>query len=88
MKTVKPVTEKYFGMPIGDCQSADEPYDPASKGDKAADGVFKTGRGSQGGGSKKTPQAQRVVTKSGTHGSSRTMTPSSRSKTGTQKIRG
>ena len=51
------VTEKYFCMLAGDCQSADEPYDPASQGDKAKDGIFKTGRGSQGGGSKPTPQA-------------------------------
>jgi hypothetical protein len=50
----KPVSEKYFGMPLSDGQSADEPYDPASKGNKAEDTVFKTGRGSQGGGSKKT----------------------------------
>ena len=52
MKIGPKVTEKYFGMPLGDSQSADEPYDPASKGDKGKDGIFKTGRGSQGGGSK------------------------------------
>jgi len=48
MKVGPKVTEKYFGMPIGDSQSADEPYDKASKGDKAADGIFKTGRGKIG----------------------------------------
>ena len=53
---IKPVTEKYFGMKLGDCQSADEPYDPNSR-IQSKDGVFKTGRGSQGGGSKPTPQA-------------------------------
>ena len=51
------VTEKYFGTPISDCQSADEPYDPMFKGNKTDDGTLKVGRGSQGGGSKPTPQA-------------------------------
>jgi hypothetical protein len=52
------VTEQYFGMNLADGQSADEPYDPASR-IKSKDGVFMTGRGSQGGGSKPTHQAHR-----------------------------
>lgn len=58
MKHFKSVTEKYFGMGLADSQSADEPYDPAAKV-KAKDGVYMTGRGVQGGGSKATPQANR-----------------------------
>ena len=89
MKTLGPkVTEHYFGMPLGDCQSADEPYVPQSKGDKADDGVFKTGRGSQGGGSKKTPQAQRMVANSGTHGRSDKTTTGSSKPRMSQKLRG
>lgn len=82
-----PVSEQYFGMPISDTQSADEPWDKASKGNKADDGVFKTGRGSQGGGSKMTPQIKRMVTGSGTRGRSKTTTPASYPKQ-TQRIRG
>jgi hypothetical protein len=78
------VTEQYFGMPLSDGQSADEPYDPNSK-IQAEDGIYKTGRGSQGGGSKDTPQAQRMTTGSGSRGA-RTTTPSSYPRQ-TQKIR-
>lgn len=68
MKKIGPkVTETYFGMSLMDAQSADEPYDPAAK-IKAKDGVYATGRGSQGGGSKPTPQAQRMTTGSGSRG--------------------
>lgn len=79
------VTEKYFGMQLGDCQSADEPYDPNSK-TQTQDGVFKTGRGSQGGGSKMTPQIKRMVTGSGTR-SSKVKVGSSIPRN-TQKLRG
>lgn len=58
-KSIGPkVTMEYFGMKFGDSQSADEPYDPNSKS-QAKDGIFTTGRGSQGGGSKPTHQAHR-----------------------------
>ena len=80
----KPVTETYFGMPLSDGQSADEPYDPNSKM-QAKDGVFKTGRGTQGGGSKPTHQAKQMTTGSGSRGA-RVSIPSSYPKQ-TQKIR-
>lgn len=83
-KTIKPVSELYFDMNIGDMQSADEPWDPNSRV-QAQDGVFKTGRGSQGGGSKLTPQAQRMTTGSGSR-TSTTRTASSYPKQ-SQKIR-
>jgi hypothetical protein len=84
-KSIKPVSEKYFGMKFGDSQSADEPYDPNSKV-QANEGVFTTGRGTQGGGSKSTPQAIRMTTGSGSR-NSKTMTPTSYPKQ-SQKIRG
>ena len=80
MKHIKPVTEKYFGMPLSDCQSADEPYDKATKGEKARDGVFTTGRGTQGGGSQSTPQA--AIMKRGS------ATPASSAPRNKQKLRG
>ena len=52
----KPVTMKYFGEPIGNAQDPDEPYDH-SKGTISGDGGKIGGKGSQGGGSKPTPQA-------------------------------
>lgn len=67
-KSIGPkVTEQYFGMPFGDSQSADEPYDPNSKV-QAKDGIYTTGRGVQGGGSKPTHQAQQMTTGSGSRG--------------------
>ena len=67
-KSIGPkVSEKYFGQTLMNAQVADEPYDPSSKV-QAKDGIWKTGRGSQGGGSKPTPQAQRMTTGSGSRG--------------------
>ena len=80
------VTERYFGMELADSQSADEPYDKANKGEKAADGVFKTGRGSQGGGSKRTPQLSLQTTGSGSRRSK--VTIGSSIPRNSQKIRG
>ena len=54
----KPVTEKYFGEPIGNSQDPDEPYD-RSKGTITQDGVKIGGKGSQGGGSKPSPRGNR-----------------------------
>jgi hypothetical protein len=56
MSKITPVSEKYFGFNINNSQECDEPYDPASKID-TKDGTRLNGRGSQGGGSKPTPQA-------------------------------
>jgi hypothetical protein len=86
-KKIPKVSEKYFGMGLADSQSADEPYDAANRGEKATDGVFKTGRGSQGGGSKPTPQAKRMVTGSGTHKGAKTYMCGSYPKQ-TQRLRG
>src|ERR1700682_3419401 len=83
-KSITPVSEKFFGMKLGDSQSADEPWDPNSR-IQAKDGIYTTGRGSQGGGSKDTPQAQRMTTGSGSR-TSTTRTASSYPKQ-SQKIR-
>ncbi len=61
MRKWKPVVEGVFGYKFMDQQSADELYDP-NYNPQTKDGVYITGRGSQGGGSVKTPQAQRMVT--------------------------
>jgi hypothetical protein len=79
------VSEKMFGMSFMDRQSSDEPWDPNSKV-QAVDGVFITGRGSQGGGSKPTPQAQKMTTGSGSRSSTTKQTGSYPRHT--QKIRG
>ncbi len=55
------VKEGVFGYPLMNQQSADETFDKNYR-TQTKDGVFMTGRGSQGGGSKKTPQAQQMVT--------------------------
>lgn len=68
-----------------DSQSADDPWDPAKRL-QTKDGVFVTGRGAQGGGSKKTHQAVQMTTGSGSR-SARYTIPTSNPKT-TQKIRG
>lgn len=47
---------KYFGSKLGELQDPDEPNDPARK-KQSLDGVWFKGKGSQGGGSKPTPQA-------------------------------
>lgn len=75
----KPVDMRYFGQPIGNGQDPDEPYDRSS-GTMTADGGKIGGKGSQGGGSKTTRQAQQMKKGSAALGSSR---PSRN-----QKIRG
>ena len=52
-KTVKPVSEKYFGMNISNSQDPDEPYDPVQAKKNTFSDSHMNGRGSQGGGSKK-----------------------------------
>ena len=65
MKTVKPVSEMYFGMNISNSQDPDEPYDPVQKKKiLIADGHM-NGRGSQGGGSKKGVTSRRSGALSG-----------------------
>ncbi len=63
MKTVKPVSEIYFGQQIGNGQDPDEPYDRRAK--TSVDGFKLAGRGAQGGGSKKTV-VSRGTAKTGT----------------------
>jgi len=46
----KPVTEKYFGQPIGNGQDPDETWDTSAGTGPTAEKIG--GRGSQGGGSK------------------------------------
>ena len=75
----KPVSQQYFGQPIGNCQDPDEPYD-RSAGTMNADGGKIGGKGAQGGGSKSTPQAAILKRGSSNIGSSRPKQ--------TQKIRG
>ena len=60
--SVKPkaVSMTYFGQKIGNGQDPDEPYDAAAK--KSNYGMKLSGMGSQGGGSKPTPQAKRLGT--------------------------
>jgi hypothetical protein len=80
----KPVSEKYFGQPLSNAQDPDEPYDPMQRRKEFGD-AHMNGRGSQGGGSKPTPQATRMTTGSGSRGAKVTI-PVSYPKQ-TQKIR-
>ena len=79
MKIGPKVTEKYFGQPFGNNQDPDEPND-RSAGTISSDGYKIGGRGSQGGGSKPTPQAGIMKKGSAGGGSSRPRSA--------QKIRG
>lgn len=72
-KSTIPINQ-YFGNTVGNCQDPDEPWDQT----RLQDGNKLSGKGSQGGGSRKTPQAKRSG--SATLGSSRPR--------GTQKLRG
>ena len=50
----KPLSKTYFGHPIGDGQNPDEPWDTSAGTGPTAEKIG--GKGSQGGGSKPTPQ--------------------------------
>ena len=80
------VTEKYFGSPLANGQGCDEPYDPAFKA-RFEDGQIMNGRGSQGSGSKPTPQRALTTTGSGIRGGSRVHNSGSYPRH-SQKIRG
>lgn len=72
-----PVTERYFGQPIGNTQDPDEPRD-RSAGTITQDGLKIGGRGAQGSGSKPVVKGNRSG--SANLGSSRPKAP--------QKLRG
>jgi hypothetical protein len=76
---------QYFGRPIGNGQEPDELYDKTSDSNNQ-DGMRIAGKGSQGGGSRPTPQAKRMTTGSGSRGSRVSIT-SSHPKAA-QKLRG
>jgi hypothetical protein len=63
------VSQRYLGQPIGNSQDPDEPYDKSGGAFKGEGGMI-GGMGSQGGGSKPTPQRATMRMGSGKlHGS-------------------
>lgn len=80
------VKQTYLGQPIGNTQDPDEPYDHSGGAFKGEGGKI-GGMGSQGSGSKPTPQRGLTTTGSGSRGGSRVHNSGSYPRN-LQKIRG